>query len=1364
MPSSNGLMTLVQFATGVDRLLTIGAAVFATGAGVTQGSMLFAIFDIFDVAGAATLTGGVVDMGRVMDTVYLLFLIGGVVGFACFCFFSLGGLAAAHQKAKWRKALVKAVLRQDVGWFDVSNPQELTTKMSESIEAIYKGLDGPSYMLFLSLGLSTMGFTIGFTRAWDVSLVMVSIFPLVVVSGALMARRLMESAKRRAASYYKAGGIASECLYAMRTVASFGLEGMFEEKYAHCLQLSASAEYAQGPYTGFVVGLTLASFMLLQVAGFFYSGYQVGGEIRDSQFPYSGNGSYSYCAHGNNSLALITEADTCPDELRPWLMTCALAAAIDNMYKGGSGFEAGYSVSEVTKVPTAAAFQQSVIEDGPASYLEENASYYDCLLPATTAVLAVFAIVNGAQGFVQVGQPMLNITKAIASAQSLSQILDRKSEIDPFEESGATLPSVRGDVEVRDVVFAYPTAPEHIVCKGYSLSVTAGQTCALCGPSGSGKSTIIALLERFYNPQEGELLLDGVNIKTLNVRWLRQQLGLVAQEPVLFMGTVSENIAHGKPGATQAEIEEAAKQANAHTFIVENLGDGYNTDVGQGGNRLSGGQKQRVAIARALIKRPAVLLLDEATSALDNESERVVQAALDEIMAKQKRTTIVIAHRLSTIRNADTIAVVHEGKVVEKGSYDGLMQNENGRFYQLALEQQRMAKRDSQFLNGHEARDVKKLEAKQPEAVRQVHVVSSGPVGKGPGTTTREGNVVIRVEADEVVAAPKGGEGEKSDAMTPAAARKRLAVLHRESRCVLALGAAFAAVSACLPMVGFYFMANFFEVLFRPNPDDIEREATLNCIFVLCICLGIVLATTGDVSCFNVAGVRLTTLMRKRGMNAFLRQDISFFDIDSNSAGDLTTFLAEKVTTVQSLTNGSLSSFVRIVSCIGTLIVICFIFGPWQLSLSLLGLYPMVGGAIGFIVAAATGNSGKVKNRSKGGEAADESQGQAEERTAGALIGEVVLAIRTVASLNAEQKLYEDYCRGVDAVMQSELKQGMVNGIAVALGNASMMLIMGFMFWYGQYLFSIGETDFTGTQIPPLMMFASVMVVITAAVQVMDVPTALIAAKVYFDATERQSAIDPFEESGATLPSVRGDVEVRDVVFAYPTAPEHIVCKGYSLSVTAGQTCALCGPSGSGKSTIIALLERFYDPQEGELLLDGVNIKTLNVRWLRQQLGLVGQEPVLFMGSVSENIAHGKPGATQAEIEEAAKQANAHTFIVENLGDGYNTDVGQRGGQLSGGQKQRIAIARALIKRPTVLLLDEATSALDNESERVVQAALDEIMAKQKRTTIVIAHRLSTIRNADTIAVVHEGRVVEKGSHEHLLAQGGMYAKLAIIL
>jgi ATP-binding cassette subfamily B (MDR/TAP) protein 1 len=269
-----------------------------------------------------------------------------------------------------------------------------------------------------------------------------------------------------------------------------------------------------------------------------------------------------------------------------------------------------------------------------------------------------------------------------------------------------------------------------------------------------------------------------------------------------------------------------------------------------------------------------------------------------------------------------------------------------------------------------------------------------------------------------------------------------------------------------------------------------------------------------------------------------------------------------------------------------------------------------------------------------------------------------------------------------------------------------------------------------------------------------DAKSAQLAAIELFERIDRDSLINPSDLSGQTLSSVAGEVEVRDVHFTYPTSLAQPVCRGYSLKVEAGMVCALCGPSGSGKSTVVALLQRFYDPQSGSVFLDSVDVRSLNLKCLRKQIGSVGQEPVLFEGGVADNIAYGKAGATRAEIEEAAQLANAHAFILDGLGEGYETQVGLRGSKMSGGQKQRVAIARALVRKPAIMLLDEATSALDNESEKVVQAALDELMTKQKRTTITIAHRLSTIQHADKIAVVNRGKVVEQGSHDDLLQIG----------
>ena len=287
----------------------------------------------------------------------------------------------------------------------------------------------------------------------------------------------------------------------------------------------------------------------------------------------------------------------------------------------------------------------------------------------------------------------------------------------------------------------------------------------------------------------------------------------------------------------------------------------------------------------------------------------------------------------------------------------------------------------------------------------------------------------------------------------------------------------------------------------------------------------------------------------------------------------------------------------------------------------------------------------------------------------------------------------------------------------MAVSMLAMFVGIGLVFFYSLWLANEGLVTMAELM-APMWSVTGIMVPMMKAGALADIKNATNAAVRLFKLFDRVPLIDNLDESGKTLNEVAGNIEVKDVVFSYPTAPDHLVCKGYTLSIPAGQTVALCGPSGSGKSTVINLIERFYDPQSGAVMLDGVDIKTLNVRWLRSIIGLVGQEPVLFQGSISQNIGYGVSSgkATQKEIEEAAKMANAHGFITTSLGDGYKTDVGLKGGKLSGGQKQRIAIARAIIKKPAVLLLDEATSALDNESESIVQGTQPSLGLKSEQT------------------------------------------------
>jgi len=274
-----------------------------------------------------------------------------------------------------------------------------------------------------------------------------------------------------------------------------------------------------------------------------------------------------------------------------------------------------------------------------------------------------------------------------------------------------------------------------------------------------------------------------------------------------------------------------------------------------------------------------------------------------------------------------------------------------------------------------------------------------------------------------------------------------------------------------------------------------------------------------------------------------------------------------------------------------------------------------------------------------------------------------------------------------------------------------------------------------------------------------DKAEAIEAARRVHAILELTSDIDPLSAEGVVPEApAAGRIEVRDVHFSYPSRREVAVYRDFQLTIEAGQTVALAGPSGCGKSTLVSLLERFYDVDSGCVLLDGADVRSLRLSWLRSQIGLVSQEPVLFAGSIGWNIGLGREGATQEEVEAAAAMANAG--FVSDFPAGYETQVGEKGQQLSGGQKQRIAIARCLLRKPRLLLLDEATSALDAESEAQVQKALDALIWTGEHTVLLVAHRLSTVVNAHQIVVIDKGAAAEQGTHAELLERDGQYASL----
>ncbi|KAL9555441.1 hypothetical protein MBANPS3_002351 [Mucor bainieri] len=991
-------------------------------------------------------------------------------------------------------------------------------------------------------------------------------------------------------------------------------------------------------------------------------------------------------------------------------------------------------------------------------------------------VLVVFlAMMMGCMSLLQLPANLSAVSSACGAAYKIFATIDRVPEIDADAQDGVIPASISGEIEFKNVKFKYPTRPDLTILKDLSLKISPGKTVAFVGPSGSGKSTTVQLVQRFYDPLSGTVTLDGHDLKSLNVKWLRQNIGVVGkfytvsehgiagQEPVLFNMSIRSNLAMGiDRDVSDQEIIAACKEANCHSFISQ-LPDGYNTLVGEHGGMLSGGQKQRIAIARAILKNPTILLLDEATSALDTQSERLVQYALDKAAAS--RTTIVVAHRLSTIVNADMIVVLDHGDIIEHGKHNELLQM-NGVYADLVRKQmidtdQNDAPKDldPEVLLQQEQLDIQNqahvLEKQQTLEISLTHNSTTFDDEK-PAVYHEHRTVSPSSNASSAtinaydLKLQKQKKEKKLMKKQDAPVRKVLQQMRPEWK-LIALGVLGAAIAgAVFPIYSFVF-SKVIAVIILPgediNPGPMQGANLYAFIFLIlgiAAFIGFGLQTLS----FEIAGELYTKRLRGNIFAAYMRQEIGWFDRDENNAGALTAKLAVDARNVNEMVTKVWGDVTQLIVTICVGLIIAFIYS-WALTLIILCMAPFIMAATAYESKIHRGFEDKTKKANA---------------ESGEVAGEAIREIRTVAALNKQHYFEERYFHATEHPHKLAERKAYFSSIGYALNRGISLYTSALSFYAGMRLIINGNISFQ-------QMFTTMTVVMTtaesagrASVFSSTFAKAKYSAIASFEVMERQPEIDPdLEGIEPALGSVHGDIDFKNIEFAYPARPDTQVFKGeFNLHGKAGQTIALVGPSGCGKSTTIGMLQRWYDPLSGLVSLDANNVKSYSLDNLRSHMALVGQEPMLFDMSILDNIKFGVDDGievTQEDVEAACKAANIHTFIA-GLPKGYDERVGNKGSQLSGGQKQRIAIARALIRKPKVLLLDEATSALDSDSEKLVQEALDNILEEGGRTTITIAHRLSTIQNADLICVVKDGRVIEQGTHWELLSLNGTYAEL----
>ncbi|KAJ0958481.1 putative ABC-type xenobiotic transporter [Helianthus annuus] len=952
------------------------------------------------------------------------------------------------------------------------------------------------------------------------------------------------------------------------------------------------------------------------------------------------------------------------------------------------------------------------------------------------AISTMFSVMIGGLALGQSAPSMSAFAKARVAAAKIFKIIDHKPNVDRNCDAGLELDTVSGQLELKNVDFSYPSRPDVKILNNFTLSVPAGKTIALIGSSGSGKSTVVSLIERFYDPTSGQVMLDGHDIKGLNLKWLRQQIGLVSQEPALFATTIKENILLGRPDASFLEIEEAARVSNAHSFIIK-LPDSYDTQVGERGLQLSGGQKQRIAIARAMLKNPSILLLDEATSALDSESEKLVQEALDRFMIG--RTTLVIAHRLSTIRKADLVAVLQQGGVLEIGTHDELIAKGQNGVYAKLLKMQEVAHETA--LNNARKSSARPSSARP--SISSPIMTRNSSYGRSPYSRRLSdfSNSEFSLSLDGQY---PNHRLEKLPFKQHASSFWRLAKMNSPEWTYALVGSVGSVICGSLSAFFAYVLSAVLSVYYNQDHEYMVKEIGKYCYLLIGVSSAALIFNTLQHFFWDVVGENLTKRVREKMLGAVLKNEMAWFDQEENESSRVAARLSLDANNVRSAIGDRISvimqnSALMLVACTAGFVL------QWRLALVLIAVFPVVVAATVLQKMFMEGFSGDLE-----GAHAKATQ----------LAGEAVANMRTVAAFNSESKIVNLYTTSLDGPLRRCFWKGQIAGSGFGIAQFLLYGSYAVGLWYASWLVKHGISDFSKT----IRVFMVLMVSANGAAETLTLAPDFIkggrAMKSVFDLLDRKTEIESDDPDSTPVPDrLRGEVELKHVDFAYPSRPDTLVFSGLCLRARAGKTLALVGASGCGKSSVIALIQRFYEPTSGRVTIDGKDIRKYNLKSLRRHIATVPQEPCLFATTIYENIAYGHESATEAEIIEAATLANAHKFI-SSLPDGYNTFVGERGVQLSGGQKQRVAIARAFLRKAEIMLLDEATSALDVESEKCIQEALERVCSG--KTTIVVAHRLSTIQNAHSIAVIDDGKVVEQGSHSHLLKNyvDGCYAKM----